>query len=88
MIDGSEVLKRSYIRVEETYDPKTDTGFKALLDYPYHSHCCVNDCKYMMASRWVCIHPRFIGRDGNGVGLTEMEKEFVKRMGCCRYERK
>ncbi len=50
-----------------------------------HSNSCTNGCKYIFGSPWVCTHPNYIGRYGGGVGSTEMEKEFVKRMGCASY---
>jgi len=46
---------------------------------------CNNGCKYQMSSEWVCRHPNAIGCDGDGVGLTEYEKEHVKRMGCASH---
>jgi hypothetical protein len=54
----------------------------------YHPNRCTNGCKYTSVdpSRYICFHPRFIGGDGDGVGLLAEEKEFVKRMGCAAYE--
>jgi len=52
-----------------------------------HANNCMNGCKYVLGSPWVCIHPKYIGLDGDGVGLTVMEKEFVKRMGCASFEK-
>jgi hypothetical protein len=51
----------------------------------YHRQICINGCIYQHGSPWVCFHPRAIGGDGDGVGLTEYEKEHVKRMGCATY---
>lgn len=34
---------------------------------------------------YLCFHPDYIGRDGDGVSLTAMEQEFVKRMGCANH---
>lgn len=59
-------------------------------DPAYHPNRCTNGCKFASAdpSRYVCYHKRFIGGDGDGVGLLAEEKEFVKRMGCAAYESK
>jgi hypothetical protein len=42
-----------------------------------------NTCTYHHgATPYLCFHPNYIGRDGDGVSLTAMEQELVKRMGC------
>jgi len=45
-----------------------------------HPKNCMNGCKYIHGSPWVCNHPDTIGQDGDGVGLTEEEKYRVKRL--------
>jgi hypothetical protein len=52
-----------------------------------HPNNCLNGCKHTFGSPFVCFHPNYIGLDGNGVGLTEMEKEFVYRMGCASFDK-
>lgn len=54
----------------------------------YHECRCTNGCEYQHGSQWVCFHPKAIGCDGDGVGLIEYEKDFVKRMGCASYRQK
>ena len=54
----------------------------------YHECRCTNGCEYQHESQWVCFHPKAIGCDGDGVGLIEYEKDFVKRMGCASYRQK
>lgn len=51
-----------------------------------HSNNCLNKCIHTFGSPWVCFHPNAIGKDGDGVGLTELEREHVKRLGCASYE--
>lgn len=51
----------------------------------YHHLRCNNGCKYRGASQWVCFHPNAIGSDGDGVGLTEYEKDHVLRLGCASH---
>ena len=45
-----------------------------------------NTCAFCHGgTRFLCFHPSYIGGDGDGVSLTVMEQEFVKRMGCASH---